>query len=240
MKKRIFLSFLMAFMAISFISAQELDEILDTYFETIGQKELLKVKTMQVTGKAMMMGMENPFVSIAQRPDKIRVEVDIQGSKILQVYDGENAWMINPLSGSAEAVDLTGPDADGMIESADLDGLLWNYKEKGHQLELEGTEEEEGSEVFVLKMTKKNGNIDYYYMDTENYVVLKVKSKIMMQGSEVETESILSNYQEVDGYVMPFTTEQKYGGQTAMTLMFEEVKFDVGVDESIFSKPSSE
>ena len=33
---------------------------------------------------------------------------------------------------------------------------------------------------------------------------------------------------------MEFTTEQKYGGQTAMTLMFEEVKFDVEVDDSIF------
>ncbi len=181
----------MAFMAMAFISAQDLEEILDTYFETIGQEKLLKMKTMQASGKAMMMGMENPFVSIAQRPDKIRVEVDIQGAKILQAYDGESAWMVNPLSGSADPIDLTGPDADGMIESSDMDGLLWKYEEKGHQLELEGTEEVEGSEVFVLKMTKKNGNIDYYYMDAENYVVVQIKSKIMMEGSEIETETLL-------------------------------------------------
>ena len=240
MKRRTIFAFLLSFAAVSLSLAQDLDEILDTYFETIGQERLLKVKTMHVTGKALMMGMENPFISTVKRPDKFYVEVDIQGAKIRQAYDGENAWMINPLTGSADPIDMTGPDAEGMIESADMDGLLWNYEEKGHRLELEGRDEIDGSEVFVLKLTKKNGNIDYYYMDAENYVVLKVKSKVMMGGSEVETETLLSNYQDVDGYVMPFTTEQRYAGQTAMTIMFDKAEFDVDVDDAIFSKPTVE
>ena len=238
MKKNIFISLIVAFVAFSVSSAQDLDKILDKHFETIGQKKLLKVKTIQATGKAVMMGMDSPFKMISQRPNKIQVTVEFQGAKIIQAYDGETAWMINPMMGSAEPMDVTGPEADGLIESGDLDGQLWNYKEKGHTLELEGTEEVDGAEAYVLKLTKKNGNIDYYYLETESYLILKIKSKTIVNGSETEAEALLSNYQDVDGYLMAFTIEQKYGGQTAMTIMMDEVETNVEVDDSIFSKPS--
>ena len=230
----------MAFAAITFISAQDVDEILDNYFENIGQNKLLKVKSVLLTGKVMMTGMESTLVTISKRPDKMRIELEIQDAKIVQAYDGVNAWMINPMTGSEETIDLTGPDADGMIESSDMDGQLWNYKEKGHQLELDGTEDFEGSDVYVLKLTKKNGSIDHYYLDSENYVVLMVKSIVMMNGSEIETETIFSNFQDVKGVIMPFTYEYKFAGQTGRTIIMEEVKFDQIVDDAIFSKPPSE
>jgi len=239
MKKSIFISLFVAFAAISLTSAQDLDKILDNHFETIGQKNLENVKTIQATGKAMMGGMESPFKMVSKRPNKIQITVEFQGAKIIQAYDGETVWMINPLMGSADPIDVTGPEADGIIESGDLDGQLWNYKEKGHQLELEGTEDVDGTEAYVLKLTKKNGNIDYYYMETESYLILKIKSKTMMNGSETEAEAILSNYQDVDGYIMAFTIEQKYGGQTAMTIMMDEIKTNMEVDDSIFSKPAN-
>ena len=237
MKKSIFTSLFVAFAVISFTTAQDLDEILDNHFETIGQKNLKNVKTIQATGKAVMMGMESPFKMISKRPNKIQVTVEFQGAKIIQAYDGETAWMINPMMGSADPIDVTGPEADGLIESGDMDGQLWKYKEKGHQLELEGTEEVDGAEAYVLKLTKKNGNIDHYYLETESYLILKIKSKTMMNGSETEAEALLSNYQEVDGYVMAFTIEQIYGGQSAMTIMMDKVETNVDVDDSIFSKP---
>ena len=237
MRKSIFTSLLVAFAAISFTSAQDLDKILDNHFETIGQKNLKNVKTIQANGKAVMMGMESPFQMTSKRPDKIQVTVEFQGAKIINAYDGETAWMINPMMGSADPIDMTGPEADGLIESGDMDGQLWNYKEKGHQLELEGTEDVDGAEAYVLKLTKKNGNIDYYYLETESYLILKIKSKTIVNGSETEAEALLSNYQEVDGYVMAFTIEQKFGGQSAMTIMMDEVKANVEVDDSMFSKP---
>lgn len=237
MKKNIFISLIVAFVAISVSSAQDLDKILDKHFETIGQKNFTKVKTVQATGKAVMMGMENPFQMVSKRPNKIQVTVEFQGAKIIQAYDGETAWMINPMMGSAEPMDVTGPEADGLIESGDLDGQLWNYKEKGHSLELDGTEDVDGAEAYVLKLTKKNGNIDHYYLETESYLILKIKSKTMMNGSETEAEALLSNYQDVNGYVMAFTIEQIYGGQSAMTIMMDKVETNVDVDDSIFSKP---
>ena len=236
MKRHLLVTGLMAVFAITSISAQGLQEILENHFETIGQEKLLEIQSIHATGKMMQMGMEFPFEMMNVRPDKIKMIIDVQGSKIIQACDGELVWAINPMSGSSEAIDVTGPEADGLIESSDLDGQLWKWEEKGHQLELEGTEEIEGSELFVLKLTKKNGNIDYYYMDPDSYLIIQIKSKTIMQGSEVESEAIMSNYQDVNGYIMPFTVEQRMGGQTVLTIMMEDVEVDVEFDDSIFSK----
>lgn len=237
MKKRFFAFMIVAAFAISTVPAQDLQEILDTYFETIGQENLKDVKTMVSTGTMLQMGMELPFKIIFKRPDKAYLEAEIQGALMKQGYDGENGWMVAPWTGSAEPIDLTGPDLRGLQEMSDIDGPLWNYEEKGHQLELQGTEDMEGSEAFVLKLTKKEGDINYLYLDSENYVILKVKSKTIVNDSEIEIESVMSNFQEVNGYIMAFTTEQRFGGQMSMTINIEDVKTNEEIDDDIFKKP---
>jgi hypothetical protein len=238
MKKNIFALFIMTIIAIGSLSAQDLDEILETYFETIGQEKLLDAETISSTGKMMQMGMEMPFKMTFKRPRKLHLEVDVQGTKMVQGYDGENGWMIAPWTGSAEPIDIEGAELQQLDENADMDGKLWNYKEKGSEMELVGTEEMEGTSVYVLKLTTKDGNVNTYYLDSEKYVILKSVSKTLMQGSKVEVETFMSNFQEIDGYVMPFTTEQKFGGQIGITMNIETVEYNIKVDDSIFAKPA--
>ena len=91
---------------------KNLQEILDTHFETIGQENLADVKTMVSTGMTLQMGMEMPFKFITKRPDKALLEVDIQGAKMQQAYDGENGWMVAPWTGSAEPIRCLGCDGN--------------------------------------------------------------------------------------------------------------------------------
>ncbi len=237
MKKRLISLLAMTVFVMGTLPAQDLQEILDSHFEAIGQKNLLGMETLVVTGTALMQGMELPFKFISKRPNKAYLEIEIEGAKMIQAYDGENGWMIAPWTGLADPIDLTGPDLRGLKDMADMDGPLWNYEKKGHTVELVGKEDMEGSEVYVLKVTKKEGDIDYYYMDAENFVVLKVKSKSIVNGSEVETEALMSNFQEVDGYITAFTVEQRFGGQMGMTMNTKEINKNVEIDDSMFSKP---
>lgn len=236
--KKIFITFIsLAVLTLGSAYSQDLQKILDKYFETIGQEKLLNIKSQISTGKTLQMGVEMPFKAVTKRPNKAYLEVEVQGAKMRQGYDGENGWMIAPWMGSAEPVDLVGPDLRPMKEMSDMDGNLWNYGEKGHQLELLGTEEMEGTQVYVLKLTKEDGDIDHYYIDSENYVVLKMSSKIMVNEQETEVEVYMSNYQEVDGILIPFSTEQRYNGQTGMTINLEEIKFNEKIDDTFFAKP---
>jgi len=217
----------------------ELDEVLDNYFETMGQKKLLKTKTISMKGKSSMMGMEFTFKLLQKRPDKFCMEIDVQGAIIKQVYDGKTGWMINPMMGSMEPVDLAGPELKGMKEQADIDGYLWNWKDRGFQCELVGKEDMEGTEVYNVKLTKEEGDVDNYYIDAENFVVLKLKNTVFVQGSEQEQENYMSNYKPIDGTLVPHTLETRMNGTVQATITIEEILYNEDIDDSTFEKPSS-
>jgi len=238
MKRHTLLSILLTFATVNFISAQDLDKILNQHFEAIGQKNLEDVKTMKATGKLLTMGMEGPFTMVYKRPNKVRMTINIQGTEIVQAYDGETAWMMNPMMGATQPMVVTGAQAEPIRESADMDGQLWNYKEKGHQLELAGTEEVGGKEAYVLKLTKSNGNVDRYFINKENYLVDKVETSANVNGMDMRVVTLLSDYREVNGYKMPFTTVQSFGGQQGNSIIFESVQVNVPVDDAIFQKDS--
>jgi outer membrane lipoprotein-sorting protein len=231
----------MALFAMGTLQAQDLEQILKAHYKAVGQKNLVDVKTLETTGKIQQMGMEMPLRSISKRPDKTYIEIDVQGTMMKQAYDGKNGWMLAPWTGSDEPIDLQGPDLRSLKNSSDIDGPLWNYKEKGHELEFTGTEDMEGTQVYALRLTRKDGNIDYMYMDTESNLILRTVSRMFINGSETEVEAFMSNYQEVNGFLMPFTIEQKFSAQPEMSMIIniEEVKWNEEINDSLFLKPGS-
>ncbi len=238
MKKRIILSAFVALSVIAASSAQDLDKILKNHFKAIGQENLEKISSMQARGSANAMGMEMPFTMNIKRPGKLKIMVEVQGAQMVQAVDGETVWTVNPMMGSSTPVKLSGAEADGLIESADMDGQLWDYKKKGHQLELDGSETVNGNECHVLKLTKQNGNTDYYYLDKESYLIHKIKTQTISNGVPMEVEAFTSNYQDVNGYMMPFSTEQRVGGQPMMNLELDTVETNVDMDDTMFALPS--
>jgi len=158
---------------------------------------------------------------------------------MVMAFDGENGWAIQPWTGSEEPIDLSGMELGSAKEMAKFDGPLWDYEKYGHQLELVGKENLSGTEVYVLKLTKKEGDISTFYVDSEKYVTLKMVNKTVVQGQEVEIEMYMSDYREVDGIKYPFTTEQRMNGEVFMTIKIEEVSYNTELADDLFNKPAS-
>ncbi len=236
MKKSITLLFILLGSVFG-MQAQDLDEILDTHFETIGQDEMMKHYSFQSTGKSVVQGMELPFSIVFKRPNNMRLEVDIQGAKIIQAYDGETGWYVNPMTGTTDAMEMSGVELQQMERQADFDGMLYNYEEKGYTTEFIGTDEMEGTEIYKIKQTDKNGNEFLHFMDAENYVLLKTSAKIKIGESITEGETLFSNYKEHDGMVMAYNMESRMNGQTVSQIIIEEVVYDVEFENSIFEMP---
>lgn len=234
-------SLLIATVLISFLSvnAQDLtmDEVLANYYEVMGFDKLKDVNTTIMKGKSVNQGAEYPFMITVVRPDKYRMEVEIQGQKMLQVYDAGSGWYIAPWTGSLDAQDLPPEQLKPMKRQADIEGPLFNYKEKGHTAEFLGKDDLEGSEVYKIKLTYDDGDASTYFIDAENFVVLKEESVVNMRGQEVKNEILYSDYKPINDMIMPFSFQVVMNGQVAQTINIETIEFDNEVDMKIYEKP---
>lgn len=235
--KNLVKSFLLVMIFTSLSYSQTVDEILEQHFAAIGQEKLLATNTMSTKGKIVQGQFEIPFTSYQKRPMNFRSEAEFQGMKISSGFDGTQGWSVNPMMGSTDPQPMTEEQIDRMKIQADYDGLFYNYKEKGYTVEFIGKETVDDIETYVLKLTRPNGDVITSYIDAENYVLLKSKSKMMMQGVETETEVIFSNYKYVNEILNPFSMETKMNGQTAMQMTFDEISYDTDMPDSMFAMP---
>ena len=223
------------------VHAQTVDEILAKHFEAQGGVEKLKaLNSMRITGSLTVgQGMEAPVVMERKRPGKQRLEFTFQGMVGVQAFDGEQAWSVMPFMGKKDPEASSEEDTKLQKDDADFDGPLLDWKTKGHTVELAGKEQVEGAEAFKLKVTKKNGYVDYYYVDTETYLLVKQDSKRKRQGTEFESELFYSDYKDVNGYMLPFTMEQApKGAPQRQKFTFAKVEVNVPIDDARFKMPA--
>jgi outer membrane lipoprotein-sorting protein len=217
--------------------AQNLDEIITKCLDAVGQEKLSKVESMTIKAKIFQGGMEIPLVLYQKRPMKYRSEATFQGMTMLQVYNDGKGYMINPFTGSSEPMRMNGEQLERLKDQADIDNILLTYKKWNYNLEYMGTDEMEGMKVWNLKLTKPDSEVTNIAIDPENYVVVKVVSKMIIQGVEREIEAYPSNYKYVEGILFPFAYEQKIGGQTFMNMTFESFELNTNPPDSLFVVP---
>ena len=215
--------------------AQNLDEVLKKHFNAVGQEKLMDTDTYVIKARIDQMGMQLPMTMKMKRPNKFRMEMEMQGQKMIQVYDGEKGWVVAPWV-SPEAQPLDGPQLQQAMDQADIDGELYNFKEKGHTADLIGKVMYNDDEAYRIKLTTKDGLVKNYYLDADTYLVSGVKSTVNAQGQEVEVEQTMNDYEETDGVMIARKIESKTPMGTA-AIVIEEVSFGKELDESEFQKP---
>lgn len=242
---RILLLSLLLLAGVAAAEDMTVDDIIAKNAETRGGLDALQgVQTAKMTGKMNMGGMELPISMTFKRPNKIRFEMEMQGQKILQVYDGEKGWGIMPMMGSTEPEYLAGDQLNQVKQMADvIEGPMINYEEKGHSVELVGKEEVEGTEAYKIKLTTADGREIYNYLDTEYFLIFKQESSVSMQGTEIKGSASISDYKEVGPIVLSHAMEQSFEGAppgAGMTITLENIELDTEVDDSIFMFPEKE
>jgi hypothetical protein len=220
------------------VQSQSIDDVLKQHFTAIGQDNLLKVNTQRITGKIVQNGVEIPFIQVAKRPDKVRIEGTFQALTFIQTFNGKEGWSLNPFMGVTEPQPLTEDALKSMKYQADMDGMLWNWKEKGYTLSLEGKEDMEGTSCYKIKLETKDGDSFTYYIDSDSYIMIRLNTKIKVMGNETEADTYFSNYMQVEGLAVPGKSETKMNGQVTMTMVVDKVELNIDLADSLFEKPT--
>ena len=230
--------------ATTFVRAGEpktADEVIAKYVEAIGGRAKLDaIKTLRATGKMILGGgmMEAAFSREHKRPNRFRMDFTFQGMTGTRAFDGTQGWSVAPFAGKTEPEKMSADDVKEMEDQIDFEGPLVDYKKKGHQVELVGQEEIAGTQTYKLKVTKKNGNVEYHFLDAEHFIPIKVKGKHQIQGTEIDSETTLSDYKEVGGILMPHSLEQAMGDMGGASMVFDKIEANVDLPDSRFAMPA--
>ena len=222
-------------------NAQTVDEIIAKNVQARGGLDKLHaIKSVRMTAQLSQGPFRASFVLLGKREDKVREETIIQGLAQVQAYDGHTGWQINPFMGRKDPELMSQDDTKPLILDADFEGPLVDYKEKGHKAELIGRDPVEGTDCYKIKLSLKDGDIRYYYLDANSFLEIKVETQTTVRGAVHYSDTMLGDYEQVDGVYFPFSIETGETGSDQLTrVTIDRIEPNVPLDDSQFSFPAS-
>jgi len=158
----------------------------------------------------------------------------------VQAYDGSVGWQTQPFRGRKDP-ELMGEDnLRDLLLAADFDGPLVDYAAKDNTIEYLGHAEVDGDDALRLKVTLKNGDIIYYYLDPDTYLEIRKEIQQFIRGSVRERVVDLGSYKPVDGVMYPFSiSEGPKNNPGAQAMTIDKIEVNVAFQESDFALPES-
>lgn len=224
----------------------DLDEVLSCNFETMGGIDNIKaVESARMTGTMTMGPMQAPFTIEFLQPNSVRMEFEIQGMVAVQAYDGETGWAVMPFMGKTTPEKMADDELKSIQEMAEWEGPLVDWKEKGHEVELLGTEDIEGTEAYAIKIVRaESGDASTIYLDTEYCLPFLSKGVRDIQGNEMAFSQSIGDYKEVGDIVMAHSMIASIGdGPTPMqqAITIETAELNVSdISAERFAMPEAE
>lgn len=221
--------------------AQTADELVDKNIQARGGLDKIKaIQTLRVSGNAVAGGTPVVIVNEYSRPDLVRETFTVAGMTAIQAYDGTTGWQISPFSGRKDPELLGEDDLRDLQLDADFEGPMVDYKAKGNQVEFLGHDTVDGDDALRLKVTLKDGDIVYYYLDPDTYLEIRKETQEFIRGSVKETFTDLGSYKAVAGVMFPYSiTTGSKNNPDGMTITVDKIEANVAIPASDFAVPAS-
>ena len=238
MKKSLFFTLVILFTTQFIGLAQTADEIVNKHFESIGGKDKIgNIKTIKMTGNIeLQAGMTAPVSIQIVNNKSMRFDLSIQGMTMNQVVDGETGWQVMPFQGNPNAEPIPADQIKEMKGQMDVQGDLYNYKDKGNTIELVGNDEVDGTEVYKIKVTTKDKRVNYKYIDKASGYIIKEVQIVKTEDKEVEGATMFSNFKKTDdGITFPFNMNTEMAGGV---IKWDKIEINPTIDPTIFKMPA--
>ena len=221
---------------------QTAEELVNKNIQAKGGTEKIKaIKSVRMSGKFEGGGGFTARVTQENmRPDLVRETFSLQGMTAVQAYDGSTGWQIQPFGGHKDPELMGEDDLRDLQLDADFDGPLVDYKDKGNAIEYLGHDVVDGDDALRLKVTLKNGDIVYYYLDPDTYLEIRKETQQFIRGSVRERVFEMGSYKPLNGVMYPFSLSQgSKNHPSEQTTTVEKMEANLPIDGGDFAVPAS-
>ena len=218
------------------------EELAAKNIEAHGGAALGKVDTVRRSGQLIVNAGQFTlgYVETRQRPSSVKEEASLQGLTQVEAYDGKEGWRIDPFQGRKDPERTSADDLKGLIEDAQIGGPLENYAARGAALEYMGTEDIDGTNAHKIRVTQKNGDIQYVYLDPDYFLEIRVESQRQVRGVKQVFVADFGEYEKVEGvYWATAITVGRKGDSDPAKIIFDKVEVNLPLAPNYFSFPGA-
>jgi zinc protease len=171
-------------------------------------------------------------------PDKFRVDAQVNGAEVLQVYNAGVAWVRDP----AGVHDAPSPMRDDFANSVRRDTIpmLIGASEGRYAARVLPEEGRNGRVLRVLEISGEGLAPVRLLVDATGLITRQSFETAGPEGRPVQVEEAFSDYRAVNGVMVPFKAELVRNGRLMLTRTLRSVTLNSPVDEALFQRPSTE
>jgi hypothetical protein len=203
-----------------------------------GAEKLEKLKASAIKTKGKLLELEYTAETSIQMPDRSRTVAESKLGKYVQILNGDKAWMkLGELSRECAKEEVT--EMKEFLNAACIARLSVLA---GEEYKLSPLEEQsiDGHPAIGMRVARKGFRDVDLYFDKENGLLLKMQSRVrdsLRGGLECTSETLYSDYREVDGLMTAYKSTIKYDGKVYNEVEITEVKYSDSLDDKVFEKP---
>src|SRR5947208_7229829 len=147
--------------------------------------------------------------------------------------DGQEGWKISPFQGRKDPERMSADDVKSLMEDAEIDGPLVDWKAKQSTVDYLGTEDVDGTLAHKLKVTRKNGDVNFVYLDPDHFLEIRILTQRVQQGALVETETDLGDYEKIYGVFVATSIDAGCEGDSdKQKIVIDKAEGNVQIDDS--------
>jgi hypothetical protein len=225
--------------------AQTVDDVIGRFVEAIGGRAAVDAVDNLVYSNGTYA--EGDFtsdgdatMSLARPWFKLVGDKTRQGT-YMEGYDGAAwEWFADP----GVVLRTTGAASAAIRHYAGVEHPLFDYRQKGSMAELLGESELDDRPVHVVRLTRRDGFTEQFYIDSETGLVIasSAAAPIHAFGAEVSQVTHISDYRNVDGIRVPhrFISTEVPSGRELSSMQWGRIEANLELPDDWFVPPAFE
>lgn len=209
-----------------------------------GASALASINALQFDGKFIAPGdFQLTYHEVRARGgagrDRVRDDLSVQGLTVVQAYDGQSAWKINPFQGRKDAERMSTDEARAQADAALIDGVLLASLRDGSTVRYLGREDFDGTNAYKLQVRQKDCDQYDYLLDPDTFLEIRATETRQVRGAQTVTDYEYGDYEKVGGVYFPMAIDSwqpTQPGQRVRILIASAVA-NPKVDPASFAQP---
>lgn len=165
-----------------------------------------------------------------------------KGVPMVKAIDGQATWELNAPKGILKPLPMVAKDAARFRHLADPQGPLVNAQAKGNKVEVVGKMAWKSSQVYKLKVTFRDGGVNYVYLDAKSFLPVRMVTTLYIPQSdkEIDIEFTYEDFRDVNGVKWPVVERANAPeGNLVQNITWDKVEVNTPLDEAAFKGPRS-